>query len=624
MWGAHVVIMIPDFSGLRQQSSNRDDIRSLEHKSDRRFSLSQSFQQFDKKRDRTTKLASRKQSGKAFTYVPEALDDFLALWPHRYDFLYAPHPDPGQKPDWKTESGHPLSDRLIAQGAYLYGVRPGPQTAYGLLDIDKGSPYHPRHDPLALQRICEALEPLGLLSHLTLTSSDSRGLHLYFPCAEELPSWQLALAITTLLENAGFKVMSGWLEVFPNLKPFSADGSVSLYNGHRLPLQQGSYLLNEDLCPIASSQDTFVRHWQQAAARNDICLPVMEQIIRQSRRQFYRVSGKAQKFLNDLNAEIEPGWSGRGQTNYLLGRIAMRSYIFAHTLYATESLSGQALADDIVRVAIALPGYKDYCGHQHEIEAKARKWARSVEGSHYFPYATRKGTKASSGPTWNQQQRDKARDRIQAAVLDLFRQDNWPSGITARCDLLKAVGLSGKTLYKHQDLWHPQFMRLSLDFAPVEIPPDPPVLHTEGGNDGALGASIPPSRTSLLGGIGWNTPLDKASSSIDQGEKAANPDVGCNNASAGGAQQVESTAQPSEPLRTAPPRQLVLDIQRALTATRAAQQAEREANQKRQMLNGRSRSTDEHLARLHEWVNSGDPILRAEALKQLSRMEDSG
>ena len=356
MWGAHVVIMIPDFSGLRQQSSNRDDIRSLEHKSDNRFSLSQSFQQLDKKRDRTTKLASRKQSGKAFTYVPEALDDFLALWPHRYDFLYAPHPDPGQKPDWKTESGHPLSDRLITQATYLYGVRPGPQTAYGLLDIDKGSPYHPRHDPLALQRICEALEPLGLLSHLTLTSSDSRGLHLYFPCAEELPSWQLALAITTLLENAGFKVMSGWLEVFPNLKPFSADGSVSLYNGHRLPLQQGSYLLNEDLCPIASSQDTFVRHWQQAAARNDICLPVMEQIIRQSRRQFYRVSGKAQKFLNDLNAEIEPGWSGRGQTNYLLGRIAMRSYIFAHTLYATEPLIGQALADDIVRVAIALPG----------------------------------------------------------------------------------------------------------------------------------------------------------------------------------------------------------------------------------------------------------------------------
>ena len=276
--------MLPDFSGLLPQPSDEDDLRSLEHRSDRRFNLSQSCQQFETKRDRTTKLAPKKQSPEAFTYVPEALDDFLALWPHRYDFIYAPHPDPGQKPDWKTESSHPLSDRLITQGAFIYGVRPGPQTTYGLLDIDKGSPYHPCRDPLALQRICEALEPLGLLSHLALTSSDSNGLHLYFPCDQAFPSWQLGLAITTLLENAGFKVMSGWLEVFPNLKPFSADGSFSLYNGHRLPLQQGSYLLNEALVPMASSQAAFLRYWQQAAAHNDICLPVLEQIIRQSRQ----------------------------------------------------------------------------------------------------------------------------------------------------------------------------------------------------------------------------------------------------------------------------------------------------------------------------------------------------
>ncbi len=614
--------MLPDFQGLRKQSRDHTDHNSLELSSDKPSSPSQTCHKLSDLRASATQTAPKKKSSNAFTYVPEAHDGFLALWPHRYDFLYAPHPDPGQKPDWKTESGHLLSDRLIAQGAFLYGVRPGPQTTYGLLDIDKGSPYHPRHDPLALQRICEALEPLGLVAYLTLTSSDSRGLHCYLPCAEALPSWQLALAITTLLENAGFKVMSGWLEVFPNLKPFSTDGSISLYNGHRLPLQQGSYLLNQDLCPVASSQDTFVRHWQQAAARNDVNLPVLEQIIRQSRRQVYRVSGKAQKFLNDLNAEIEPGWSGRGQTNHLLGRIAMRSYIFAHTLYATESLNGQALADDIAKVAIALPGYKDYCGHQHEIEAKAREWARSIEGSHYFPYSTGKAPKSSSEPSWNQRQREKARKRIQAAVLDLFRQDNWPSGITARADRLKAAGCSGKTLYNHPDLWHPDFMRLSLDFEPVAIPPGPPVLQPEGGNDGALGASIPPSRPSLLGAIGWNTPADKALSPLEQEQNEVVSEAGWNNSENGVAQQTEAKAESSEPQRTPPPQQLVLDIQRVLTAARAVQQAEREQNHRQQQTNGRSQAAIEHLARLHEWVDSGDPILRAEALKQLQRLED--
>ncbi len=624
--------MLPDFQGLQQQSCDRTDPKSLKLSSDKPSSETQSLHQGSEKSDHTpTKLAPKKQATKAFTYVPEALDDYRALWPHRYDFICAPHPDPGQKPDWKTESKYPLSDRLIDQGAYLYGVRQGNKTAYALIDIDYGSPYHPRHAPLALQRICDALEPLGLLAHLTLTSSDSKGLHLYFPCAEELPSWQLALAVTTLLENKGFKIMAGWLEVFPNRKPFATDGSISLYNAHRLPLQQGSYLLDDDLQPIASSHLAFVRHWQQAAAHNDIALPVLEQIIRQAQRITYRVTGKANKFLNDLNAEVETGWTGPGQTNRLLGRIAMRSFIFGHVLYATEPLKGKALADDIVRVARALPGFAIYCGHQHEIEAKARDWARKIEHkSHYFPYATRKATKTNDGPTWNQQQQQKARDRIQAAVLDLFRQDNWPSGITARFKLLRAAGMSSDTLYKHQDLWHPNFMRLTLNFEPVEIPPDPPLLKEGGGPDCAVGASIPPSCTSLLGAIGWNRPQGKAYSSIEQGEIKADSETGWNSSLVISKPAQEIQPQPditsddsAPPVRTTPPRQLVLDIQSALLAAQAAQRAKAEASQQWQQLNGHKQAIAEHVARLKDWMDSGDPILMAEARQQLSRIENS-
>ena len=34
----------------------------------------------------------------------EEPDAFLNLFPHRFDFIYAEHPDPGERPDWKTES----------------------------------------------------------------------------------------------------------------------------------------------------------------------------------------------------------------------------------------------------------------------------------------------------------------------------------------------------------------------------------------------------------------------------------------------------------------------------------------------------------------------------------------
>ena len=74
-----------------------------------------------------------------------------------------------------------------------------------------------------------------------------------------------------------------------------------------------------------------------------------------------------------------------------------------------------------------------------------------------------------------------------------------------------------------------------------------------------------------------------------QGHNAVDSEAGWNNSEDGVAQQAAAKAESSEPQRTAPPQQLVLDIQRALTATRAAQQAEREQNQRQQQqFNGRS------------------------------------
>ena len=625
--------MLPDFSRLRKGERDRSSKRSLKSSDRRGFDRLKSFQQFNKQDASTPNgeadcppttpkkphRRKKKRSKRRSKYVVETLSDFLALFPHRYDYIYAPHPDPDTKPEWQTESRHPLTDRLIIQGAYLYGVRHGSNTCYGLIDIDKGSPYHPQRDPMAIARIRDALEPLGLVASLILTSSDSMGLHIYFPFAEEIPSWQLALAVTTLLENAGFKLRPGWLEVFPNRKPFSPDGSFSLFNGHRLPLQQGSYLLNDDLQPVASSHLAFVKQWHTAAAHNDLSIKVLEQTVRQAKRKAYRVSGKAEKFLNDLNADIEPGWSGPGQTNYILGRITMRSYIFGHILGAEGPLNGKALVDEIVKVARALPGFKDYCGHQRDLVKRAKEWAHSIEHeSRYFPYASGKAFKAKQGPTWNEQQAAEAREHIRQCVIELCQQNVLPEGITPRYEMLCACHISGTTLYKNQDLWHPGYIG-EQQRATAETPPGPPILHSREASASAVGAADASKNTSLLGTAGCKRPSDNGSSVLVDAKSEALSQAGCNKPSDAASRVVEAAKSAQQVERSAPPKQLSLNIQWAIQIARSKHREQAEANQRQQQEDKRLRSQAEHLAKLQMWIDSGDPILVAEAKRQMGR-----
>ena len=620
--------MLPDFNSFRQHSDDRADHRSLEQSNSQHLSKTKGSDKPVKRGDhkadqkqRTLKAKKKKRAKGVPHYVIEHDDSFLALWPNRFDYLYAPHPDPGTKPDWQTESRYPVSDRILKQGAFLFGVRPGAQTTYVLLDIDKGSPYHPQRDPLAIVRINEALEPLGLVAELILTSSGTLGLHIYFPVKEALPSWQLALAVTTLLENKGFKVRPGWLEVFPNRKAFSVEGSYSLFNGHRLPLQQGSYLLNDDLQPIASSQTAFVRQWHAAAAQNDVSTPVLKQIIRQAQRKTYRVTGKAQKFLNDLNAEVETGWTGRGQTNYLLGRITMRSYVFGHLLGAEAPLTGQALVDDVVRIAKSLPGYKDYCGHQHDLEKRVKEWARSIEADpSYYPYGSGKAIKVQTGPTWNQQQQEEAREHIRQVAVELCRKDALPDDITPRFLLIASYGISGSTLYKNRDLWHPVYISEQQRKLMAKLP-STPALQVREVAACAVGAAATSDGTSLLGPTGCKRPDDKALSNQTGSESDPKQETGCKRPSDAALSPVEVARSAQQVEGTPPPEQLVLNIQGALQLLRAKQEEQAAANQQQYRQQKQQRARAEHVARLHEWLDSGDPVLMAEARHQLQRIE---
>lgn len=405
-----------------------------------------------------------------FQYIQEWDDAFLSLFPHRYDYIWAKPTVAGEKVQWQTESRHPLSDRVVQQGGFLYGVRFGSETNYVMLDIDIGSPYHPQQDSLAIARIMEALEPLGLITYLAVTSSYSQGLHLYLPFEEAQTSWKIALVVSTLLDNHGFKVYPGQLEIFPNPKPYVVEGEFSLFNAHRLPLQIGSYLLDSDFQPVSHAQSRFVEIWQQCQRHNVLDLLVFKRVLKQAKQRIHRLSGKAEKFLNDLNAEIEVGWTGRGQTNRLLGRITLRTYVFHHVLTGQQPLVGEDLAAEVDRIARSLPGYEDWCQHQHELKQRIEEWVRCIENSHYFQYgkSTIEDSKNSDlkddRVRRSENRRNAIRNKIHQVVQSLVDQGLLPAGITDRFHLLTNYQIGGSSLYKHKDLWHPEHIPVKDSF----------------------------------------------------------------------------------------------------------------------------------------------------------------
>ena len=556
------------------------------------------------------------------TYVEEWNDKFLGLWPHRYDYIQAEHPNPGATPDWTTERRHPLPDRLILQGSYLYGVRFGTTTCYCMLDIDIGSPYHPNRDPLALERIQAAIESLGLVQSLICTSSYSDGLHLYFPFEEAQPSWKIAAAVTVLLENRGFKLAPGQLEIFPNLKPYTSEGTQTLYNAHRLPLQAGSYLLNADLQPLGSSQEEFARQWQFIQRKNDLNAVTLEQLLKQNRRVRHHITTRADKFLNDLNADIELGWTDYGQTNPLIGKIAVRSYVFGHILYAPEPLTGQALADDILNTAKALPGYKDFCRHQDEIEKRATEWARSVETSgRYYPYGGQSLDREASlnKPNRNEQRAEDARDRIRAALANQLDQGTLPSGITARFKVLTSYGISGTTLYGNQDLWHPKHLG--------KTPSDSPTHEGTAGLDRLEEASSPAPPKNLFPPIGCNVPSDKG---LSGSELSNSEEIGCNvlpGKASSDLAPAESAAEANA--ETEPNAETLIGIKqvRAIIAQiQVTKQAEKQQRAEQKHLDQEAQkeaARQAYTEKMMRFLISGDPILQAEALTWMEQHSNS-
>lgn len=403
---------------------------------------------------------------------------FCQYFNHPWGFIYAPAIR-FEKPHWQTETRYPLQPRNLwqqYQNPYSFlGLRFGKNTRYFAIDLDINSPKHPAHDPTAYKSVLAALEEIGLCKPVAVISSDSGGIHVYYFFSEELPTFPLACACFDALTDAGFEIKQGELEIFPNFKAWTA--LPSNYNALRLPLQAGSFMLDESMEPYTNDLDSFLDAADWSAAGQDyLTLKLALKAASKRQQKLYKPANsiKAELWRIDLKQRIAGGWTDYGQTNSLLKDIACYGIVF-------KALADEALVEYIVETATTSQGFREYCRHQHNIEQRAREWAYCCMGF-YTPYPSipnrkncyRKqfGLDAAANnivdfpqPNLNNELQLKTQERIRNIVAHQELAGELPltpalraTAIIATSKQLYGVGVSKTTLHKPEylGLWHPR------------------------------------------------------------------------------------------------------------------------------------------------------------------------
>ena len=411
---------------------------------------------------------------------------------HPHDAIVASAPCGEKKPAWRTISYYLQASTLWnyhQNSSKLVGIRFGNNTKFGVIDLDNGGDYH---NPESVKKIQYALEDIGITDIVPIQSSHSEGYHLIIPLTTQINTFSLACALEIAVRKAGLSIRQGHLEIFPNAKPYGSN-TVTNYNAIRCPLQphSGALLLDDELQPISDSVEVFLDHCDHAARRQDLtklnkfAKRARKKITKERYSKFY--STDALSWRTAWEEIIATGWTGKGQTNTYLQILVGYGIVFLGLEY--EELVKHAL-----EVATNAPGYTEYCGHQHEIEARIRQWARnSINNKWYSEYAsyperpretfaatfaeiiagggnTRKPkTKDNVIPFDRRKAQSKRRSqeaqrRIRWSVKALEWSTGLPEGITDRTNAISAEykrsfgkALSRETLRKYLHLWHPKF-----------------------------------------------------------------------------------------------------------------------------------------------------------------------
>lgn len=317
------------------------------------------------------------------------------------------------------------------------GVRPWGHTRYVMVDLDAGGRYHPHEDNgKAAQGILKAAEDIGLEGHLKLQSSASEGCWLFWPLPEKVKSYQAAKRLKEALQTAGHVLTPGHLEIFPNLKSRGA-----IYNMHRVPLQQGSYLLDDDWQPYSYYVSAFMWAWERAAACQDLDLFLSEPKLALPKMP------RSQKPKVSFNLASRMEWTGRGQSNQNIG--ALVAYVVE-----IEKLRISKEIESRVLQLMEERGYYKWASKTEQRDRNhVQRWIRT-KLRRDSGYTGKRG--GNTNP--NEVKATAATKRLEVALAELVDR-KWRTSnelFQAVCEVLKekfGMGISKQTWQDRKALW---------------------------------------------------------------------------------------------------------------------------------------------------------------------------
>lgn len=383
---------------------------------------------------------------------------------------------------------HALGDGFITKYAdplCLLGTGFGANTSYDMFDIDRYSRNHPSNDPRAFERFLATLDKIGLTTPVIIQSSYSSGIHVYYFFDRDINTFRLASLSQVTLIDAKFEIKDGTLELFPNCKDF---GNKSNHKPHRLPLQPngGGLLLDRQgnplTCGVNLNHETqlaaFLEMAKASARGNDVDKilrkidPVYEKF--KSNPSKYQHTHKkhesegVREWREDLEVVMSTAWTGFHQTNELIQRFIEYGIVFIGLNNEKD------LFEWAFKAITSANGYKQYCRHQLQIEARIRDWieptlakefyvpycahpTRSIDRDKFIAkYKNSKSVPTTKAEVYTRKRVEQTVERLEQTVeIILATIANIPSRIGDVIKLIQATarekfgkGFSNPTLYK--------------------------------------------------------------------------------------------------------------------------------------------------------------------------------
>ena len=301
----------------------------------------------------------------------------------RYDYILG-DTNHDNKTDWFTVKGSPLTNgdfSDIILGVSDLALKLPVKTKYVVLDIDRGSQYHFKNSKSQFDKLLETAASIGLNKPVIIQSSQSQGIHIYYPLGKAVYSWSANLAITYVFKQLGLTVANGQLEIFPKRSPKNNYRQVGSL---RVPMSSRySYLIDNDSLECIPAKDrrraiaSFLSSCKAATTHNSEFIATHKGLSDSAIADRY-------KFLNQIAASeskpyqsktyldmvatqaiIDKGLAGSGQSNQLALHCCQVANLALHNPTFNDCVN------EIVRLVKSAPGYDRWYRDKRGLPKKA-------------------------------------------------------------------------------------------------------------------------------------------------------------------------------------------------------------------------------------------------------------